>query len=110
VLRAGQFTDIDSVHKGSGTGTIYELPDGNHIVRFEEFNVTNGPQLHVLLATAPEPTTSSELGEYIDLGGLKGNMGNQNYEIPADVNLEQYQSVVIYCMPFHVVFSTATLQ
>jgi hypothetical protein len=40
---------------------------------------------------------------------LKGNIGSQNYEIPADVDVSQYQSVVIYCMPFHVVFSTATL-
>ncbi|MEM7336152.1 MAG: DM13 domain-containing protein, partial [Chloroflexota bacterium] len=58
----------------------------------------------------PNPLTRDEVGtDYIDLGSLKGNMGNQNYEIPADVDLSQFQSIVIYCQPFHVVFSTATL-
>ena len=109
-LSQGQFVDADSVHKGSGSATIYQLPDGKNLLRFEDFNVTNGPDLHVLLATSPKPTSSSDIGEYVDLGSLKGNIGSQNYEIPADVNLDQYQSIVIYCMPFHVVFSTATLQ
>jgi hypothetical protein len=47
--------------------------------------------------------------DYIDLGFLKGNIGDQNYDLPAGVDLSQYNSVVIYCLPFHVVFSTATL-
>lgn len=109
-LAQGMFVDADSVHQGSGEATIYELADGKHLLRFEEFDVTNGPDLHVLLATSAAPTSSSDLGEYIDLGSLKGNQGNQNYEIPADADVSQYQSIVIYCMPFHVVFSTATLQ
>jgi hypothetical protein len=50
------------------------------------------------------------MGESIDLGKLKGNLGDQNYEIPLDVNPADYQSVVIYCQPFHVVFSVAQLQ
>ena len=55
------------------------------------------------------PADRDELGDYIDLGSLKGNIGNQNYEIPAGTDLSQYQSIVIYCQPFHVVFATATL-
>lgn len=109
-LKQGQFADADSAHKGSGSATIYQLADGKNLLRFEDFNSTNGPALHVLLATSPNPTSSDDLGDYIDLGPLKGNIGSQNYDIPADVNLDQYQSIVIYCMPFHVVFSTATLQ
>jgi hypothetical protein len=51
-----------------------------------------------------------EVGEdQVELGQLKGNVGNQNYEIPAEIDLSLYQSVVIYCLPFQVVFSTATL-
>jgi hypothetical protein len=46
---------------------------------------------------------------YLDLGSLKGNIGNQNYEIPAGTDISEYQSVVIYCLPFHVIFSTATI-
>jgi hypothetical protein len=46
---------------------------------------------------------------YLDLGSLKGNLGNQNYDIPAGTDINQFKSVVIYCLPFHVVFSTADL-
>jgi hypothetical protein len=109
VIFQGHFTDADSFHKGSGRATIYQLPDGNHVLRLEEFSVTNGPDLHVLLAGHPAPTGRDELGNYLELGSLKGNMGNQNYEIPDDTDLSQFKSIVIYCKPFHVVFSTATL-
>ena len=109
VVVAGQFHDADSFHKGSGSATIYRLADGSHVLRFEEFSATNGPDLHVLLATAASPTSSSDLGDYTDLGQLKGNIGNQNYEIPTDVDVSQYHSVVIYCKPFHVVFAVASL-
>ncbi len=77
------------------------------MLRFEAFDVTNGPDLHVLLVENIDGTNHNEIGEYVDLGALKGNMGNQNYEIPADVDLSHYAGVMIYCMPFHVVFSTA---
>lgn len=110
VLAQGNFQDADSFHQGSGTATLYQLPEGAHVLRFEDFQVTNGPDLHVLLATNPNATDHDSLGEYIDLGSLKGNIGSQNYEIPADVDVSQYAGVVIYCMPFHVVFATAALQ
>jgi hypothetical protein len=106
----GQFMDGETFHKGSGQATIYQLPDGGHVLRFEDLQVTNGPDLHVLLAANPAPANSEGLGEYIDLGKLKGNLGNQNYDIPAGTDLSRYQSVVIYCKPFHVVFATATLR
>lgn len=110
VLSAGEFVDADAFHRGSGSATIYELPEGGNVLRFEEFSVTNGPDLHVILSSNPEPTSRADIGDdYVDLGQLKGNMGNQNYDIPADVDLSNYQSIVIYCLPFHVVFSTATL-
>jgi len=111
VFSQGQFQDADSFHQGSGLATIYQLPDGGHVLRFEDFETTNGPDLHVLLAKHPAPASRDQLHEgYIDLGSLKGNIGNQNYEIPAGTDLSEYNSIVIYCMPFHVIFSTATLQ
>ena len=109
VAAQGQFKDADSFHQGSGMATIYQLPDGTFVLRFEDFSATNGPDLHVLLAENPAPTSSAELGNYLDLGSLKGNIGSQNYEIPAGTDLAQFKSVVIYCQPFHVVFATATL-
>ena len=111
-VSVGQFRDADSFHKGSGVASIYRLPSGEGVLRFEGLNVTNGPDLHVLLSTHPDPTTKQELGSagYITLGQLKGNRGNQNYAIPPDTDLDSIGSVIIYCMPFHVIFSVAPLQ
>ncbi len=102
----GAFQDADASHRGSGTATILQQGE-QRVLRFEEFEVTNGPDLHVLLVENIAGTSSSELGEYVDLGALKGNLGSQNYDIPADLDLSQFSGVVIYCQPFHVVFATA---
>lgn len=106
---SGQFQGSDDFHQGSGTATIYELEDGSHVLRLEGFEVTNGPDLHVLLVPDPDPASRDEVAGYLDLGSLKGNIGDQNYEIPPDVDLSEFGSVVIYCVPFHVLFATATL-
>ncbi len=108
-LSAGDFMDADDFHQGSGTATIYELEDGSHVLRLEDFEVTNGPDLHVLLVPNSDPQTGDDIEGYVDLGSLKGNLGNQNYEIPSDVDVSQFGSVMIYCKPFHVIFSTASL-
>ena len=108
VIASGSFIDIDPVHGAVGTATIYQLPEGGHVLRFEDFRSKNGPDLHVYLSTEVPASTFAGLGaDEVHLGALKGNVGNQNYEIPADVDLSKYQSVVIYCRPFHVVFSSA---
>ena len=109
VLGMGEFGRIDAIHAASGTAAIYKLPDGQHVLRLEDFKSTNGPELHVLLTTGTEEKTFGDLGEYWDLGELKGNVGNQNYEIPAEIDLSLIKSVVIYCKPFKVVFSVANL-
>ena len=82
-LAQGTFMDADRFHKGSGKALIYRLADGGLLLRFEEFRVTNGPDLHVLLAENAEPKRRDELGDYIDLGSLKGNVGSQNYMLDA---------------------------
>ena len=111
-LKTGSFRDADRFHKGEGQATIHVLEDGTRILRFEDFRVTNGPSLRVILATTADPSSSSEVlqGAYVDLGTLKGNVGNQNYPIPDDTDLSAINSIVIYCKPFKVVFSVATLQ
>ena len=108
----GSFKDADAFHRGSGTATIYRTPDGSEVVRLEDLNVTNGPALHVVLSTHPDPERSEQVKQegYVDLGDLKGNRGNQNYPIPAGVDTSIHKSVVIYCYPFAVVFSVATLE
>ena len=109
----GEFRDADSFHKGSGTATIFEIvATGERVLRFEDFRVTNGPDLRILLANAANPESHSDLDEsgYVELSELKGNVGPQNYVIPSDFDLSNTQSVVIYCNPFRVVFSVATLE
>ena len=111
VLSKGTFQDADRFHQGSGEATIYQGPDGSYLLRLENFKVTNGPDLHVILSPSPAPESRDDVHQpgYLDLGSLKGNVGNQNYEIPADTDLSALSSVVIYCSPFHVVFSVAPL-
>lgn len=110
-LLRGAFADADDFHQGSGTATIYELGDGSRILRFEDFDVTNGPDLHVIVTPVESPATREDVTSagYVDLGGLKGNIGDQNYEIPSDFDLSTAGSIVIYCQPFHVIFSVASL-
>ena len=108
----GSFKDADAFHRGSGTATIYRTPDGSEVLRLENLDVTNGPALHVVLSTHPDPERSEQVKQegYVDLGDLKGNRGNQNYPIPAGVDTSIHKSVVIYCYPFAVVFSVATFE
>ena len=111
-LATGSFKDADSFHRGKGQATIYEGADGALLLRLEELDVTNGPALHVVLSPHEDPDRSDEvkLEGYLDLGSLKGNRGNQNYPIPDGVDVSIFGSVVIYCKPFAVVFSVATLE
>ena len=113
VESSGVFQDADAFHKGSGMATIYNLgADAQLVLRLEDFQVTNGPDLRVLLAYAAAPESREDLADagYVELGKLKGNVGSQNYEIPDTVSLDDVMSVVIYCNPFHVIFSVATLE
>ena len=110
-LVTGQIMGADWFHKGTGTATIYQLDDGSRVLGFEDLDVTNGPDLHVLLSPVANPTSRDEVTTdgYIDLGSLKGNRGSQNYDVPHDFVIGDEISVVIYCVPFHVIFSTAAL-
>ena len=113
VLKAGQFQDADGFHKGSGTATIYQAPDGSLLLRLEDFKVTNGPELHVVLSPYGGPQEAGgrlQSPGWIDLGKLKGNIGNQNYTIPDDVDIGIHNSVTIWCKPFNVIFSVAVLE
>lgn len=112
VVAQGQFADADSAHKGNGTATLYQLADGRHVIRFEDFRTTNGPALVVYLAKHPSPTSASDVTDegFASLGKLKGNVGNQNYVVPDRVNIDEYGSVVIWCELFGVLFSPASLQ
>ncbi len=111
VVKTGQFRDADRFHKGSGTASIYRLADGSHVLRLESFSVTNGPALVVMLTPHANPSSSADVHEpgYVELAKLKGNKGNQNYPLPDGVDPAAFNSVVIYCKPFKVVFSVAPI-
>ena len=98
-------------HPGTGTVLVYRQPDGSHVIRFEDLAVSNGPDLLVILSTSPlvdDQNAYSEV-EFVSLGDLKGNKGNQNYEVPAEVSIGDYQTVAIWCRRFNYTFNAADL-
>lgn len=109
LLAQGSFYNI--IHVGSGQALFYQLSDGSRILRLQDFEVDNGPDLYVYLVPIdPVPASvGSEIPGSVSLGKLKGNIGDQNYEIPADLDLSQFKSVVIWCQPFRVPFIAAPL-
>ena len=106
-LLTGEFEDGDPFHTGEGTATVYRLADGRHVVRFENFRVRNGPDLRVILTPIGREDVLAD--GYIELGELKGNVGNQNYFFPEGIDPGDYAAVIIYCWPFRVVFAEAVL-
>ncbi len=111
IVKTGSFRDADSFHTGSGTATVYRGVDGVLLLRLEDFRVTNGPDLRVILSPNADPMGRGDVtaNGYVELGKLKGNVGNQNYPIPEGTDVSVLNSVVIYCKPFHVLFSVAPL-
>jgi len=108
-LAIGQFIGV--AHAGSGTALLIELGDGSHVLRFEDLDVLNGPDLRVILSDRPITGADDFAdGEYLDLGALKGNVGNQNYEIPADVDLTRFSTAAIWCRRFDTTFNAAPLE
>lgn len=105
VVAEGEFTGADSFHQGEGSATVYKLTDNSLVLRLEDFKVTNGPDLRVVLAKDPNNVKS----DYIEIAKLKGNAGNQNYSLDSSLDLNQYPYVVIYCKPFSVTFASANL-
>lgn len=110
VLQTGTFKDADSVHRGSGQVSVIKNA-GETVVRFTDFEVTNGPDLYVWMVKAASPADSAAVkqSEWVELGVLKGNIGNQNYTLPAGVDSADYGSVVIWCKQFGVLFASADI-
>lgn len=102
------------LHETSGRATVYRLPDGTLTLRLTDFHTSNGPDVHVVLATADDPALQNAAPgkalASIEIGGLKGNEGDQDYKLPANIDFTRYSTVAIYCERFHAVFGTATLQ
>lgn len=109
-MRRAVLSGADEVHQARGEVRFYQTDFGDGLLRLEEFRVTNGPDLVVLLSKHPQPADADDLRQgHLVLGELKGNIGNQNYSISGHDDLDEFQAAVIYCRLFHVVFATATL-
>ena len=110
VLAKGEFHKADKA--GSGTVTLYQLADGKRVLRLTDFSVDNGPDLHVRLIAADDAkdTASVAKADHVELGKLKGNKGNQNYDLPENEDLSKYKVVSIWCNRFSVNFAAAPLK
>ena len=93
----------DGFHNAEGVAKIIQLADGTDILRLENFKATNGPDLYVYLST---DKTNADI---VNLGRLKGNIGNKNYLIPAGTDLTKYNTALIWCRAFSVIFGSAEL-
>ncbi|MFC9299168.1 DM13 domain-containing protein [Streptomyces sp. NPDC057011] len=105
---------ISHEHTTTGTAKIVQLPDGSWALRLENLDTSNGPDLRVWLTDAPVKEGVAgwrvfDDGKHVSLGRLKGNKGDQNYPIPAEVQLAEYTSVTIWCDRFDVSFGAAEL-
>ena len=102
------------VHQTSGRATVYKTTDGKEYLRLSDFTTSNGPDVHVVLVRAENKALDEEIVkgelESVELGTLKGNQGDQNYDLPASVDLDKYQAVAIYCERFHAIFGVARLE
>jgi hypothetical protein len=107
-LAGGPFRSLE--HATTGRALILEDADGTRYLRFEDLETSNGPDLHVYLSEVPASDDWYAYGErFVDLGKLKGNIGDQNYGIPDGVDLSKYRSAVIWCKRFAVGFAVAPL-
>jgi hypothetical protein len=102
------------VHSTTGRATIYQEPDGKLVLRLTNFKTSNGPDVHVILVAAKDADDDANFiknsTERVELGSLKGNQGDQNYEIPANTDLSKFQTVSIYCERFNANFGAAPLE
>lgn len=108
-VESGSFHSI--LHPTQGTATIYRTGDGSHVLRFTNFSTSNGPDVHVYMVAADDANDAATVlhAGFIDLGVIKGNVGDQNYTLGSDVDLSKYRAVSVWCKRFSVNFGTAPL-
>ena len=108
-LVSGEFKSV--AHETRGTATIYRNPDGTRTLRLAHFETSNGPDVRVYLVAAGDARNADDVKRagFVELGVLKGNIGDQNYAVPADIDLTKYRAVTIWCKRFSVNFATAPL-
>jgi Electron transfer DM13 len=109
-VESGQFYSI--LHPTEGTATIYQMGGGSRILRLTSFRTSNGPDVHVYMVAAEDAKDAAtvEKAGFVDLGVIKGNIGDQNYTLGSDLDLTKYRAVSIWCKRFSVNFGAAALR
>ena len=109
-LESGTFHSV--LHPTTGTATIYRVADGGRILRFTNFRTSNGPDVHVYMVAADDAKDAATVQKsgFVDLGVIKGNIGDQNYTLDSDLDLAKYRAVSIWCKRFSVNFGAAPLR
>ena len=108
-LASGRFHSV--AHETQGAATVLRLTDGKRILRLTDFSTSNGPDVRVYLVAASDASDNDTVKRagYVELGKLKGTDGDQNYDVPSDLDLGKYRAVTIWCKRFAVNFATAPL-
>jgi len=105
LLLTGSFVGVgDGIHDAQGIAKVIPIEGGGNVLRLEDLIVTNGPDLYVYLST------DKSASDFVNLGRLKANIGNQNYEIPEGIDITKYDTVLIWCRAFSVLFGSADLK
>ena len=109
-IESGRFYSI--LHPTEGTATIYQMGDGTRVLRFTSFSTSNGPDVHVYMVAADDAKDAATVQKagFVDLGVIKGNIGDQNYALGSDLDLAKYRAVSIWCKRFSVNFGAAALR
>lgn len=120
IARGNFEPSLDVVRRSAGKVTLYRSADGSLLLRFDDFDVTNAPQMAVYLVAIDKPPVDLKTvikKEDFDIGGIShfevgpllGTHGNQQFDLPRELPITSYQSVVIYSESLHIVYAFATL-
>ena len=109
-ISSGRFHAV--AHPGAGRATVHRLGEGSYTLRLESLDVFNGPDLYVYAVAAGDATDDAAVTDsgFLDLGPLKGNRGNQTYELPESFDPDKHRAISIWCKRFSVNFATAPLR
>jgi hypothetical protein len=110
IVSSGEFHAV--AHEGTGDAIVYRLEDGSHVLRLENLDIFNGPALYVYAVAARDADDNETVLDagFLNLGPLKGNRGNQTYELPPVFDPDRHRSISVWCKRFSVNFATAPLR
>ena len=109
ILESGTFHS--GMHPTEGSATIYRIENGSRVLRFTNFKTSNGPDVHIYMVAAEDARDNASVlnAAFVDLGLIKGNIGDQNYTLSSDLDLAKYRTVSVWCKRFSKNFGAAPL-